>query len=80
MNKEQFRIQRGGFCGIPYEETENPTCNSLEIIPAPPVVFTTQQAEEREHRLKAAHTRPMKREYYPAPPCVMAIRSEEDGA
>ena len=74
--KKVFRTQSGGFCGIPDEETT--TC--LEIIPAPPVVFTAQQMEERERRLKANYQQPCKREYYPAPPCVLAIKEQEDGA
>ena len=80
MNKEQFRCQRGGVAGIRALETEIPTCNSLEIIPAPPVIFNAQQAEERERRLRANFTQQEQREYYPAPPCILAIRSEEDGA
>ena len=75
--KNVFRIQGGGFCGAPPEETTS----CLEVVPAPPpVILTAQQVEERERRLKANYQQPWKREFYPAPPCILAIRSEEDGA
>ena len=73
--KTVFRTQRGGFCGIPREEDTT----SLQIIPAPPVIVTVQQVEERERRLRA-NQQPWKREYYPAPPCVLSIKEQEDGA
>lgn len=74
--KNVFRVQGGGYCGIPHEETTN----CLEIIPAPPpVVFTVQQAEERERRLKA-NQQPWKREFYDPLPCILAIKEQEHGA
>jgi len=80
MNKEQFRFQAGGVVGLKALEAETPTCNSFEWIPAPAVVLSEEQHEEREHRLKANYQQPWKRECYPAPPCVLAIKEQEDGA
>ena len=74
--KPKFRIQDGGFCGIPYEE--NTAC-SKQILAPPHVVLSKEEHEERARRLKA-NQQPWKREYFPAPPCVLAIKEQEDGA
>lgn len=70
--KNVFRVQGGGFCGVPREETTS----CLEVISAPAVVLSREQHEERERRLRANFTQQVRREYYPAPPCILAIEEE----
>jgi len=73
--KNVLRTQRGGVAGVRALETEKPVCNSLEWIPAPPVVLSQEQHKERELRLRA-NQQPWKREFYPAPACILAIEEE----
>jgi len=70
--KYEFRIQRGGFCGVPREETTS----CLEIIPAPAVVLSQEEHDTRQRKLKANYRQSWKRECFSAPPCILAIEEE----